>query len=243
MTRYRDALARGEAQIGDEGTLGGRRVVWLLLTAGGIRERVAVDAETYVPLRITPLDEEGRAARFSWEVRLIETVARVEADFAPPRQRRPAPYRGDVRASRPLSSDQVIEEIAWPALWLGESWRGLRLVSLDQETLSRGYPPESRVRADRGQGLRLRYAVDGAARYVELSEAPFPEPAYAFMGGELTFNGNPIPLEGQVELVALGSRPGRAIGQLRRDGVYVTIWASSRGLALEAARALSRIPR
>jgi len=241
VTRYRDALASGEARVEEEGELGGRRVVWLLLSARGMRERVAVDAETYVPLQITPLDPSGRASPFAWRVRVIETVARVEADFAAPKARPVAPLRGDVSESRPISSGQAGGAFGWPALWLGQSWRGLRLVSLEQETLTRGYPPESRVRADRGEGLRLRYAVDSAETYVELSQAPLPEPAYAFTGGELTFNGNPIPPEGSIELVELGARPGRAIGQLRRDGVYVTIWASSRELALEAARALRRI--
>jgi hypothetical protein len=243
VTRYRDALASGEARVEEEGELEGRRVVWLLLSASGVRERVAVDAETYVPLQITPLDPSGGVSPFSWRVRVIETVARVEADFAAPKARPVAPFRGDVRESRPISSGQAAGAVAWPVLWLGQSWRGLRLVSLEQETLTRGYPPESRVRADRGEGLRLRYAVDGADTYVELSQAPFPEPAYAFAGGELTFNGNPIPLEGSIELVELGARPGRAIGQLRRDGVYVTIWASSRELALEAARGLRRMVR
>lgn len=238
VTGYREALERGEAQVVEEGELDGRRVVWLLLTAGEERERVAVDADGYKPLLITPLDRQGVASPFSWHVDLVEAAARVEVDFAPPRPRPPAPFRGDVRESEPLSSGQVAGAVAWPALWLGQSWRGLRLVSLERQMLTRGYPPGGSVRVTEGQGLRLRYAVDGEARYVELSQAPFPEPAYAFTGGETTFNGNPVPPEGSLEL---GGPERAAIGQLRRDGVYVTIWASDRQLALEAARDLRRI--
>jgi len=78
-----------------------------------------------------------------------------------------------------------------------------------------------------------------------IPEAEIPEPAYAFAGAEATFNGNPIPREGFIEIVALGSAqgsPARVIGQLQQSGVYVTIWASSRKLCLAAARALRRIP-
>jgi len=244
VTGYRDALASGAARVVGKGKLGGRAVVWLQLGAGTTRERVAVDAQTFTPISVVPLDERGRPTAISWRVRVIETVARVEANFSVPQSRAPLPYRGDVERSQPLSSAQVDQAVGWPALWLGESWSGLRLSSLELQTLTRGYPPGSGELSARGRGLWLRYAVDGGARSVEISQAPFPEPAYAFAGAEATFNGNPIPREGFVEIVALGSAQGstRVVGQLRQEGVYLTIWASSRELCLAAARALTRIP-
>jgi hypothetical protein len=243
VTRYRDALESGAARVVDEGKLGGRDVVWLQLRQGAVRERVAVDAESFAPISVVPLDRRGRSTAISWRVRSIGTVARVEANFAVPELRAPRPYRGDVRRSEPRSSAQVSQLVRWPALWLGESWSGLRLGSLELQTLTRGYPPGSGEPSRRGLGLRLRYAVDGGPRFVEISQAPFPEPAYAFTGAEATFNGNPIPRDGFVEIVALGSAQGSArfIGQLRQAGVYLTIWASSRELCLAAARALTRI--
>jgi hypothetical protein len=243
VTHYRAALEAGKARILEEADLDGRRVVWLLLS-GGADEHVAVDAETSAPVLIRPLAAEESSGPLSWRVRTIETVARVEADFARPAGR-PRPFRGDVRASLPLSSGQIADAVAWPALWLGESWRGLRLVSLERQVLTRGYPPMSRTPPARGEGLRLRYTIDGEPTYVEVLQAPFAEPAYAFVGGELTFGGNPIPPEGQFELVDVPDASGRAasvVGQLRRDGVFTTIWASSRRLCLEAARALRRTP-
>jgi hypothetical protein len=175
---------------------------------------------------------------------MIETTSRVEANFARPRPRAARPYRGDVRRSRPLSSAQAGRIVSWPALWLGETWSGLRLSTLELQTLTRGYPPGSGVRNTLGRGLRLRYAVDGGRRFVDISQAPFPEPAYAFAGAEATFDGNPIPRVGFIEIVRLGGTQGgptRVVGQLRQDNVYVTIWASSRELCLAAARALTRI--
>jgi len=244
VTRYRRELGDSTARRLNEDTIEGRKVVWLELAGAATRERVAVDRETYAPVRIVPLDARGRAGALSWRVRLIESTARVEADFAPPRSQPPRPFRGDVRVSRPLSSGQAGEQLDWAALWLGQSWRGLRLVSLERETLTRGYPPTSATTVTRAEGLRLRYAIDGTQRYAELSQAPFPEPAYAFSGGAATFDGNPIPPEGSIEIVELSSASDRTttvVGQLRRDGVYVTVWASSRQLTLQAARALRRI--
>lgn len=246
VTRYREALESGAARVVDEGKLGGRDVVWLQMGAGPTRERVAVDAESFTPISLVPLDERGRPTAFSWSVRTIETIARVESNFAAPPQRAPRPYRGDVRSSRPLSSAQIGQVVRWPALWLGESWNGLRLSSLELQTLTRGYPPGSGKPSGRGLGLQLRYAVDSGRRSVEISQALFPEPAYAFAGAAATFNGNPIPREGFVEIVALGSAQGsptRVVGQLQQAGVYFTIWASSRELCLAAARALTGIPK
>jgi hypothetical protein len=245
VTRYREALESGAARVVGRGKLGGRAVVWLQLGAGATRERVAVDAETFTPISVVPLDEQGRPTAISWRVRVIETVARVEANFSVPQPRAPRPYRGDVARSQPLSSAQVSQAVGWPALWLGQSWNGLRLSSLELQRLTRGYPPGSGETNTSGRGLRLRYEVDGGARSVEITQAPFPEPAYAFAGGEATFNGNPIPREGFVEIVELGGAAQggstRVVGQLRQEGVYLTIWASSRELCLAAARALTRI--
>jgi hypothetical protein len=242
VTRYREALDSGAARVVGRGKVDGRAVSWLQLGAGATRERVAVDEETSTPVSIVPLGERGRPSAIVWRVRTIETIARVEANFAAPRVRAPRPFRGDVRRSRPLSSAQVAELVQWPALWLGESWSGLRLSSLELQTLTRGYPPGSGRSTTRGSGLRLRYALDGGTRFVDISQAPYPEPAYAFAGGDATFNGNPIPREGLLEIVELGGGSTRVVGQLRREGVYLTIWASSRALCLAAARALTRIP-
>ena len=243
VTGYRAALARGDASRSGEGKLGDRTVMWLLLDTGRVRERVAVDAATYAPLLITPLDENGQPGAISWRVRSIATVARVEAHFEQPRPRPPRPYRGDVRGSRAVSSRQLASLVGWRALWLGQSWRGLRLESLELQTLSRGYPPGTARRASAGRGARIRYSA-GGRDYVELSQARAPEPAYAYSGGNATFEGNPIPPEGFIELVELpDSSRGMTtvLGQLRVHGVYVTIWAPERELALAAARALRAI--
>jgi hypothetical protein len=232
VTGYRDALRNGGARRAGNGTVEGRAVVWLRVGS----ERVAIDARTYAPFLLVPPDG------LPWRVVEIESTARLETDFSPPRRQDARPFRGDVATSRPVSSGQIMRSLRWSAAWLGESWRGLRLVSLDRQTLTRGYPPGERG-PKRATGLHMRYAMDGRRRFVELSQAPSPEPAYGFTGGRLTFDGNPIPAAGQVELTRLSRDRGPSIfiGQLRREAVYVTIWSSSRELCLQAARRLRRL--
>ena len=243
VTRYRDALKSGDAEIAENGRLAGRDVTWLRLGSGATRQRVAVDAETRTPILIVPLDAQGRPATISWRVRTIGTVARVEANFAAPRPRAPRPFRGDVREARAVSSNELATAARRPALWLGQSWRGLRLVSIELQTLSRGYPPGSGKAAELRRGVSLRYGDGELGEALEISQAAAPEPAYAFAEGALTFNRNPIPRQGFVEIVQIPSASDRTrvIGQLRQQGVFVTIWASNRELCLAAARALRTI--
>jgi hypothetical protein len=227
---YRHALATGAARRLADGVVGGRRVAWLQLGHGRYAERVAVDATSYTPVLVVP-----HGSALAWRVLLIESTGRKEADFAP-RALPARPFRGDVTSSRPVSSGQLRG-----SPWLGESWRGLRLVSLERQTLSRGYPPGQHG-VERGSGVHMRYAADGQPRYVEVSVSRAPEPAYAFTGGAATFDGNPIPAAGKMEIARLaGSGRQTFIGQLRRDDRYVTIWSGVRALCLQAARELRRI--
>jgi hypothetical protein len=242
VSGYRRALAAGAARTVGEATVDGRRVTWLELRAGGGTERVAIDAETSEPVRIRAVGPDGSASPYVWRVRAIETRARRAGDFTPPAPAAAPPFRGDVQESRAVSSDQARIGLAWPAVWLGESFQGLRLESIALQQLTRGYPPASRRPPTRGHGLELRYG-DGR-RYLQIEQAPAPEPAYAFAAARSTFSGNPIPGDGEMELVELPRADLRGtgcVGQLRRESVYLTIWASSRPLCLEAARRLRPI--
>jgi hypothetical protein len=239
VSGYRQALAAGAARTVGEATVDGHRVTWLELRAGGGTERVAIDSETSEPVLIRAVGPDGAPSPYVWRVRTIETRGRRAGDFAPPAPAAAAPFRGDVRASRAVSSDQARSSLAWPAVWLGESFQGLRLESIELQELTRGYAPEAGREPTRGQGLELRYGDGG--RYLQLEQAPAPEPAYAYAGARSTFSGNPIPGDGEMELVELPSADlarRSCVGQLRRQGVYLTIWASSRLLCLEAARRL-----
>ena len=232
MTGYREELAGARPNVVGHGRVDGREVVWLDLRG----ERVAIDEESYRPLRIRPA-----GGAYEWTVTEIESVSRARADLRRPRPAAPAPFRGDVRESTRVSSARAAA-LSWPALWLGESFAGLRPVAIELQRLTRGYPPETRRAPTRGVGLRLAYRTQAGGRYVEIQQAPRAEPAYAFPGGRATFSGNPIPREGSLDLAELPRAAASGwVGQMRRGGVYVTLWASSRELCVDAARALRRL--
>ena len=236
---YKQALADGTATVVGEGEVEGRRVMWVAFPTSYGSERAAVDSETLRPVLVRAVGPGGEASPFTWRVPVIETIARRASDFREPRLMLREAYRGDVRSSEPISSANAAE-LPWRPVWLGESWRGLRLVRLERQTVTRGYLPGSEPRSERGESLRLGYRVDAERWRLELSQAPRPEMAYAFAGGRRTFVGNPLPPEGAAEIVTLGGgSPGsQCIGQLQLDGVWVTIWGASRGLCLDAARSL-----
>ena len=240
---YRTALADGSARAVGEGELDGRAVRWLEFRARGVRERVAVDVETHRPLAIEPATPSGDAPPFRWRVDVLESVPRRSASLGPLVPRAPAPVRGDVRASVPLSAMQAAATLVWPALWLGERFDDLTLTTIERQELSRGYAPGVAGVSRRGEGLRLVYR--GGGRFVEIQQAPRAEPAYAFGGGRSTFSFNPVPADGFAELTQLGGAGGADddswLAQLRRGGVFLSIWGSSRADVLAAARALRPI--
>jgi hypothetical protein len=170
-----------------------------------------------------------------WRVVAIESLQRGDASLRAPIPRAPGPYRGDVRGSEPVSRTQAAQ-LAWEPLWPGAALAGLPVTAIELQELSRGFAPNVRAGRTRGEGVRLLYG--GGARLVEVLQAPAAEPAYGFGSGRLTFGGNPVPAEGLAELAQVGST---WLGQLRRDGVYVSIWGPTRELVLDAARALRPI--
>jgi hypothetical protein len=234
VTGYRRALAAGRART----VARDARVTWLELPTSAGFERVAVDRETFRPVAIRAVGPSGAPSAFVWRVATLEAIVRRPLDFRSAPRPPVAPFRGDVRASRALSAGRAARLARWRVLWLGAVFERLPLASLELQQLTRGYPPESGRAPDRGVGLRAVYGARG--RYVELAQAPVPEPAYAFSGGRSTFDGNPIPEEGSMDLIETQGARRRTgcIGQLRVGGVYVTIWASRVELCLAAARAL-----
>lgn len=238
---YRQALAEGGAREVGEGEVAGRKATWLEFPSGSGSERVAIDRKTSLPVLLRSVGPHGEPSTFTWRVLAIETVERRATDFRPPRQLPPAPYRGDVRESRsvPIGQAGLAGE---PAFWLGNTFAGLRLASVERQELTRGYVAQLRRATERGQGIELVYG--DLQRFVRVQQARAPEPAYRFPGGRSTWGGNPIPAQGflaVVEAQDVASDEQDCFGQLRRGGTYVTIWSSDSGLCLAVARALEPI--
>jgi hypothetical protein len=237
---YRDALKEGRATEVNGADVDGRSVRWLRFRSGRVLELVAVDRETFKPLVIRRGDVRGHAAG-EWRVAAIEAVSRADADLQPPRRQAPTPFSGQVLERRPVSVAAAAVALGGTAVTAGQSFSGLRLGSIQLETLSRSYPQAVVHVRRRSVGLRLDYGkltprgradvLDGG---VQLTQSAKPEIAYGFFSGR-TFTQNPVPPEGYLEATRL---TGTWLCQLRASGLFVTVRTSTRELCLATARAL-----
>lgn len=228
---YRQALADGEATETGTGTLDGTPVVWLSFRYGQETESVALDASTYRPLLVRG------ASRY--RIVSIETVDRSSADFERPTSTeagRLATGGGVVDQTRLAVDPAAAVQVLPGALWLGSSFQSLPLSGIERDTLRTRYTEPHSV-TETGVGVELLYGAaaspgvpDRTRPNVQLWESNQPQLSYwwGFMRGG-------VPPAGMF------ATRGGAIGFLVRDGVYITVIASTPQLALEAARALTPI--
>jgi hypothetical protein len=236
---YQQALASGEATETGMGTIAGTKVIWLRFRYGHETESVALDASTYRPLVV-------RDASGTWTYRIVSigTVSDAVANFERPTETelgREAAGGGAVNETK-LAVDPGAARHALPrALWLGTSFRNRPLAGIERDTLRTHFADPS-LRPELGVGLQIVYGAtssngvpDPTRPFVQLWESDTPQPGYEW-GLVRGF----VPPKGM--LATLGrSGPFGPSGFLVRDGVYVTVVASTPKLALEAARALHPI--
>lgn len=133
VDHYRSVLASGEAKQVGTGTFDGHKVVWLEFIANGLREKVAVDTDSYKPIVIVP---QGNNAPL--RILRAETVARSETFFTRPKKT-DVPTGGRLSAGAAISLVQAQSLLGRPALWLGPSWNGLTLVAVTRHELTTAY--------------------------------------------------------------------------------------------------------
>jgi hypothetical protein len=231
-TAYRRALATGEASLGDEETVHGRRVHWIRFSvdfrfAGPEEHEVAVDAETFEP-RFFRVDGGPIAT-----VATFETMPLDERDFRPLSEALPDWWDGDalwsglprVGPRSPAEAEAALDG----ALWLGEQFRGLPLASIREANRATGVPEgffPKRVRA-----LELCYGA-GEPCAVSVMLATLPH--------RLGSAGHTWPFTPPAGTLAFGDEPG--VGFMTRNGVYATLLARDRGDLVAAAKSLTPIP-
>ena len=236
---YKQALADGQATETGTGTVDGTRVIWLSFPYGHETESVALDASTYRPLLVR--DASGTS---SYRIVSIGTVSEAAANFARPTASelgRQATSGGTVDHTQ-LAVDPGAARQALPgALWLGNAFQSLPLAGIERTALRTTFT-DPKLAPEEGVGLQLVYGAttsrgdpDRTQPFVQVWESNRPQMAYmwGFLRGI-------DPPEGTLATSGPGGSFGVA-GFLVRDGIYVTVTASTPELGLEAARALGPI--
>jgi len=238
VDHYRSALDSGRAEEIGRDTIDGRRMIWLRFTwtSSGAQgnaspqangQEVAVDASTYRPARLRNAD-----GSWSADVTVAETLPYDASFFRPPEQAPPSPASGRTKEKAPIELSQAAAVLGRTPLWLGEEWRGLRLVEATELELVTGYGPLSGLEPTFSKAIRLTYGAEGGTwedgPTIIISEATRCE-----MG--LLWRCSPVgPREGQLQEHGF---PNTAVARI--SGLYLTIQSNAPGLdALTIARAL-----
>jgi hypothetical protein len=225
---YREALAAGDAEVGDreEG------VYWIEFRVRypevGIPtydadHRVAVDAETYEPVM---WHVDGREYRIlTWD-----TLPRGGGDFTAHRTEDGLGQQGYGATRIGMRTPGEAREALRDAVWLGETFAGLALESIRELRYETG-PWTGGRPAESLSGLELCYGSRTSCA-VTVSQTTGPHPMAARGHGWQV-----IPPPG-----TLGLADAVAVGYLVRDGVYITLQARNREEVIAAAEALAPIP-
>jgi hypothetical protein len=124
-----------------------------------------------------------------------------------------------------LTTAQASGILGRPAVWLGPEFQGIPLTRIAKLETSRGYSPATGRWGHTKTGSTFIYGPESGASpkpYVHLWEATTIVPEF--------FRGRYVPPEGSLLLVTKGA------GTMRKDGLVVSIEASSDELVLAAAR-------
>jgi hypothetical protein len=226
VSRYRKSLNDGTASpVGTATAADGRKVklLWFDVSRTG-RQVVAVDAETYRPLSFQSTYRGGRRGP-EWHVVTIESLPRDPRFFAPPKRSAPRPTTGVVREAEPITLEQAEQELGTVPLWLGKQFAGEPL----EVSRSRTQSMFSDGREVEGIVVRLAYGR------VRLRIASGLGGAYAI---GIEDGVDPLPPAGSIAITRGFGRLESWQGELRANGVYVSLSAPTRKQLLEAAHAL-----
>ncbi|MDX6514070.1 MAG: hypothetical protein QOE36_3574 [Gaiellaceae bacterium] len=244
VTGYRKALASGEAKIVGDTRVDGRdaKVIRIPIVRGNAVEEVVVDAHSYAPIRFHATYP-GQRRSPDWRVVTIESLQRDPSFFAHPAQSAPRPTGGSATEGREISLADAHGVLGRAPLWLGATFGNAKIESVQLGPVTAELTDGTKVD---GSVVRITYA-NGA----RVSQAIDPAGAYALGmddGGDPPAPPGSMAVTSDAAAAAAGTRPPSVHGgghwqaELRLDGVWLTLDASSREQLLAAARALTPMP-
>lgn len=141
VDEYQSALASGQATQVGTGQVDGHDVIWLHIAADPKdyypAMDVAIDASTYAPVQVRTDDENPAQL----DVSEIDTQAYDPSLFTPPPVT--SPTSSSTGTPTPIDATQAPGVLGGEAVWLGQSWNGYQLASVEQERVTTGYAPDT----------------------------------------------------------------------------------------------------
>jgi hypothetical protein len=242
-TRYEAVLRERRAEVLGNGTVFGRRVVWIRFRAGGGADPlagspaatpydVALDELTYRPLYIRSPGSSGVRV-LSIDTR--SSIPRAVAAVPVPDESASLMYGEGLTG--PLTAQAAATVLGKPGLWLGREFAGLPLAGLGGVSFAYGRAATFDEIKHRWRGINIVYGnvanesgfPDRSKPYIQLREQP---------AAEVAATGRSTPSPGT--LLSYDLRRGH--GAVVVGGVYVEIEAPNEQVLLAAARALRPQP-
>lgn len=253
---YRAALEEGRATVVRTEVIDGRSVEWLRFPPtlpGQSAQELAVDSETFTPVRLRTVCAACSAEPPSYRVVTLEGMSLDGANLAPPKERKPRSVATFETRRRQIDLLEAPSALGTSALWPGGAVGGLELVGVVRVDASShsSVPATTENAIASSTGIQLAYGGEMIAGrhsakgvdWITVSQSSDYRQVFGgfnFNNGDgidpRTFGGAAVPREGEVALTLIGH--GLWVAQLRADGLFVEIDGSSRALVLEAARSL-----
>jgi hypothetical protein len=244
---YREALEAGNARVAGETSVDGQQAVLLQFKVGApvdgqslAYEEVAVDAESYRPLRFR--FRSGQVTGHWWRVIEIETRARDEQQFVAPASAEPRRTQQTTNIERTLTPNEAAKALQGPAVWPGAAVAGIGLTRIELINVLTSWS-DGREREE--LALRFQYGPRLRAAPSERNLI-ITETTTADMLPHIGGSSGRYPLApGQLRISGAGDLDGSPVdiwfGAMKIGDVYVALESPNRDAILAAAKAMAPI--
>jgi hypothetical protein len=261
LVGYRAALKAGKAHDAGTARINGREVRWLRFPlARGNSEEIGLDARSFEPLYLHVRCPLCTAAPPTQRIVTLEGLSRESANFVALVRRRSASNGRYANTERRLIAlREAPRLLKHMVLWAGPRRGSLKLsvVTFSNDSRHSALPITTENTVGRGLGVGLIYGAQKTAHggYRVASGQPYvgitQTTSWRYgpgnfedlgVGHPLAMGAIPFPREGEAVLHSTPDRKYWSV-QLKKNGLYVEVDASSRALAVDTARELRPLRR